>query len=150
MDDFIDDFGPVSAQDDFDLAALRYFEELDRQAGKRTMPAPRVEKAEPTAEEPGAPLGEPSADMDSLELQLMMATEDTPPKPRKPAPAEPKKPGKKPPLPRKTEETAKGEGAPLSELALEAAKLFQRLPAEDQLLAYTVMQKLARAAGVKG
>lgn len=152
MDDFIDGLGFISDQDSFDLAAMQYYEELDRNAGKNPIPAPRPAPA------PGAPVPEElpvdlENDLDSLALQLMADTAgDDPPKE---AAAPVRKSPKKPPFMRREREPSapsvgvsptKEETAPLSRLALEAARLFEALPTEDQLLAYTLLQKLAKAA----
>ena len=48
MDEFFDAFSGISDQDDFDLAALKYFEELDRRiSGKGPAPHPAPAKEEP-------------------------------------------------------------------------------------------------------
>ena len=96
MDDFFDrfgeNFGNGSAQDNFDLAALQYFEELDRQAGKDPLPAPRPEprKAPPAAKERPAPTPDEEvmtdlADtgMDSVILSLMGEPAKKAPPPRR-------------------------------------------------------------------
>lgn len=155
-------FGNGSSQDNLDLAALQFFEDLDRQAGKDPFPAPRPE---PRTEAPARPDLDPDEDimpdladsgMDSVILSLMAdPVKKTPPPrrrtqplgrpvPRKkaaeaaeaPAPAE-----KEAPAPEKPETAAA-----LSELALRAARLFDRLPTQDQLLALTLLEKLDKAA----
>ena len=150
MDDFFN--GRVgSDQDNFELAALQYFEELDRQAGREPFPSPRSDPAAPER----APLV-PDEDvmpdladsgLDSVVLSLM-ADPAAKPKPSRPAST-----GRLTrPVPRKkAERQAKTAGeaaseAPLSELARKAAGLFDSLPTEDQLLAYSLLQKLAKAA----
>ena len=48
MDEFFDAFSSISDQDGFDLAALKYFEELDRRiSGKGPEPRPAPEKEKP-------------------------------------------------------------------------------------------------------
>lgn len=148
MDEFFDRLGG-SDQDNFDLAALQYFEELDRQAGKEPFPAPRPEPAVPERTPP-LPDEETMPDladsgMDSVILSLMSEPAE------KPAPARPAPGGRLTrPIPRKRAEAPapaeKPADAPLSELARKAAALFDSLPTEDQLLAYSLLQKLARAA----
>ncbi len=148
MDDFFSGFGNEPTQDSFDLAALQFFEELDRKASKGRVPPPRTQPEDRPAP---APEETPAADLedgslDSLTLKLMEETErefasrsapaeskSTRPLPRRPVP----KPGRK------------QEDPPLSDLARKAAALFDALPTEDQLLAYTLLQKLARAAEKK-
>lgn len=169
MDDFfdrfgqgMDPFGNPSSQDSFDLAALRYFEELDRQAGKDPLPAPPPEPAPAPSPRESAP---PTSDgavmpdltdsgLDSVVLSLMSEpTKKAPPPRRRTQPLTR-------PIPRKKQaaqaaEPSAGKDAPvsassLSDLALQAARLFDSLPTEDQLLAYTLLQKLAKADGEKG
>ena len=141
MDEFFDAFSSISDQDDFDLAALKYFEELDRKLSGKG-PAPR---SAPTKEEPKPDLDPEDelllsnlddGSLDSVTLRLMAETEP------KEAPAKPN------PTPsgKLTRPVLKGMEATVSELALKAAKLFDTLPTEDQLLAYTLIQKLAKAA----
>ena len=152
MDDFFD--GRVgSDQDNFELAALRYFEDLDRQAGKQPFPAPPTEPAAPerTPLVPDEDVRPDLADtgLDSVVLSLMA---DPVAKPKPPRPASTGRLTR--PVPRKKAQqnpeapAAAGQpgDAPLSELARKAAGLFDSLPTEDQLLAYSLLQKLAKAA----
>ena len=152
MDDLLEGFGNGSAQDNFDLAALQFFAELDRHAGREEAPGP-APREDPTAwkrtaqgpEEEGMPdlhnIGE-----DSIVLQMMSE-----PGPEK-APPRPAPRGKlSRPVPRKRMEPGSPAGRlqeekPLSDLAQSAAQLFDSLPTEDQLLAYTLLQKLSKAA----
>ncbi len=152
MDEQLEGFGSGSAQDNFDLAALQFFAELDRNAGRRTEPeqAPREDpgdwkKASPLPGEEIMPDLHSSVE-DSIVLQMMAESEPEKAPPR-PAPR-----GKLTrPVPRKRMEPASPavnpqEGGSLSDLAQKAARLFDSLPTEDQLLAYTMLQKLAKAA----
>ena len=141
MDEFFDAFSTISDQDDFDLAALKYFEELDRRiSGKGPAPRPTPAKEEPKPDlDPEDELLLSNLDdgsLDSVTLRLMADTEP------KEAPAKPK-PASSGKL---TRPVLKGKEPAVSELALKAAKLFDTLPTEDQLLAYTLIQKLAKAA----
>ena len=150
MDEFIDGIGSISEHDSFELAAMQYFEELDRKAGKDPLPAPPLPsaEAEPDPEALPVDLGD---DLDSLTFHLMSDTERPAPQT---APAPARKPPKKPPFMRKDRNSAAAPvqaepdpaAASLSELAMQAARLFEALPTEDQLLAYTLLQKLAKAA----
>ncbi len=152
MDDFFD--GRVgSDQDNFELAALQYFEELDRQAGKNPFPAPRPDLSAPkqTPLVPDEDVMPDLADggLDSVVLSLMA---EPAPKPKPPRPSSPVRLTR--PVPRKKAQqnteapvpAGQSADAPLSELARKAADLFDSLPTEDQLLAYSLLQKLAKAA----
>ena len=148
MDEYFDRLGG-SDQDNFDLAALQYFEELDRQAGP--FPAPRPEPAAPeqTPPLPDEEIVPDLADsgMDSVILSLMAEPAEKPAPPRQASGGRLTRP-----IPRKRAEqkspapAEKPADAPLSDLARKAAALFDSLPTEDQLLAYSLLQKLARAA----
>ncbi len=143
MPDFLDFFSGVSDQDNFDLAALKYFEELERQKTGRipgSKPRPVSEEPEPTLDPQDEKLLAELDDgsLDSVTLRLMADTE-----------AETKKPSPPPrtaPAERLGRPVLRGKEPPLSELARKAAALFDTLPTEDQLLAYTILQKLAKAA----
>ena len=155
MDDIFEGFGNGSGEDNFDLAALRFLAELDRQGGKDPLPGvrPKSEAAEPPRERaPLIPDDEVMPDLadggvDSVVLSLMS---DPPAAPRRPQPR-PVGAGKLTrPVPRKSAKKsapADAEATPLSDLAQKAARLFDSLPTEDQLLAYTLLQKLAKGAG---
>ncbi len=146
MDDFFGGMGGAG-QDGFDLAALQYFEALDRQAGKDPLPAPRLEDLSPAPGEEDAPMVDLSdGGLDSLTLQLMNEMEDV--KPRAAHRSAPSSGRLTRPVLKKRAGTgtAAEEKPALSELAEKAARLFDTLPTEDQLLAYTLLQKLARAA----
>ena len=141
MDEFFDAFSGISDQDDFDLAALKYFEELDRRiSGKGPEPRPAPEKEKPKHDlDPEDELLLSNLDDGSLDSVTLRLMADTEPKeaPSKPSPA---------PSGKLTRPVLKGKEPAVSELALKAAKLFDTLPTEDQLLAYTLIQKLAKAA----
>jgi hypothetical protein len=150
MDDFFDGFGNGSAQDNFELAALKYFEELDRKAEKPPFPPSRPAPAEAApAQTPPVPDEDVMPDLadsgvDSVILSLMAepvkGARPNPPAGRTARPIPRKK------AERKTERPAPADPRPLSELARQAAALFDALPTEDQLLAYSLLQKLAKAA----
>lgn len=154
MDEFLDRIGSLSTQDSFELAATEYFEELDRRGGRELRPeaaAPAEETAGPDWEDLPADLDD---SLDSLALRLMTDTEASD-APRGASTAAPvRKEPKKPPFMRRKSEPAAPaapsaqdrDTAPLSQPALEAARLFETLPTEDQLLAYTLLRKLAKAA----
>ena len=141
MDEFFDAFSTISDQDDFDLAALKYFEELDRRiSGKGPAPRPTPAKEEPKPDlDPEDELLLSNMDDGSLDSVTLRLMADTEPKEAlaKPKPASSGK---------LTRPVLKGKEPTVSELALKAAKLFDTLPTEDQLLAYTLIQKLAKAA----
>ena len=141
MDEFFDAFSSISDQDTFDLAALKYFEELDRRiSGKGPSPHPAPEKDEPKQDlDPEDELLLSNLDDGSLDSVTLRLMADTEPKeaPAKPGPA---------PSGKLTRPVRKGKETTVSELALKAAKLFDTLSTEDQLLAYTLIQKLAKAA----
>ena len=84
MDDVFEGFGSGSTQDDLDLASLRYFQELDRQADGDA-PPPQQAPAAPSRPPLEADLEAEAPDLsdgglDSLILQLM---DDAVPAPRK-------------------------------------------------------------------
>lgn len=140
MDDFFDVFSSISDQDGFDLAALRYFEEPDRKKtglGPAPRPAPAKEEPNPDLEPEDELLMSTLDDgsLDSVTLRLMAETEQEKP----PAAPRPVLNG------RLTRPVLKGKEPAVSELAGKAAALFDALPTEDQLLVYTLMQKLAKA-----
>ena len=141
MDEFFDAFSSISDQDTFDLAALKYFEELDRRiSGKGPAPHPAPEKDEPKQDlDPEDELLLSNLDdgsLDSVTLRLMAETE------KENAPAAPRHASSG----KLTRPVLKGKEPAFSELARKAAALFDTLPTEDQLLVYTLMQKLAKAA----
>lgn len=155
MNDLFDSFGNGSSQDNLDLTALRFFAELDRQTEAQDAPS------DPPAAEPVAPLRTSQVpdeevmpdladnDMDSVILSLMaepggkklpprgMTRPLTRPVPKKKAAAA------KAAAPAPAEKPA---DRPLSDLAMKAARLFDALPAQDQLLAFTLLEKLSKAA----
>ena len=146
MDDFFDGLNG-SEQDNLELAALKYFEELDRQAGGQPAPRPEPKVPERPAPVPDEEVMPDLADsgMDSVILSLMA---DPVNKPVTPRPVS-SRPLTRPVFRKKAAEQAKPEAAPdapLSQLARKAAGLFDALPTEDQLLAYSLLQKLAKAA----
>ena len=163
MDDVFEGFGSGSTQDDLDLASLRYFQELDRQADGDA-PPPQQAPAAPSRPPLEGDLEAEAPDLsdgglDSLILQLMVdavpAPRKSPPPRRTTRPLGRPVPRKKaaeapaPPAPARKEApapAAPATGAPLSDLALRAARLFDRLPTQDQLLALTLLEKLDKAA----